>query len=70
MQISHCKAAGRSSHGNSKVLLEKLHSARVAGMSELTVPGTIAGSLLSGGAGDGGWEIPDSVRLQAAEVIQ
>jgi hypothetical protein len=29
----------------------------------LAAPGTIPGSLVSGGAGDGGWEIPDSVRL-------
>ena len=32
VQISHCKAAGRAQHGNSKLLLEKLHQARVEGI--------------------------------------
>ena len=32
VQISHCKAAGRTSHGNSRLLLDKLHEARVAGI--------------------------------------
>ena len=32
VQISHCKAAGRSSHGNSRLLLDKLHAARVEGV--------------------------------------
>lgn len=32
VQISHCKAAGRSAHGASKLLLEKLHDARVEGI--------------------------------------
>ena len=32
VQISHCKAAGRAQHGDSKLLLEKLHAARAEGI--------------------------------------
>ena len=32
VQISHCKAAGRTSHGKSKVLLSKLRAARLEGI--------------------------------------
>ncbi len=32
VQISHCKAAGRAQHGNSKLLLSKLHEARANGV--------------------------------------
>ncbi|MGH2793018.1 MAG: N-acyl-D-amino-acid deacylase family protein [Actinomycetota bacterium] len=32
VQISHCKAAGRSQHGDSTLLLEKLHAARADGV--------------------------------------
>ena len=32
VQISHCKAAGRAQHGDSKLLLEKLHAARADGV--------------------------------------
>ncbi len=32
VQISHCKAAGRGSHGKSKVLIEKLRAARLEGI--------------------------------------
>jgi len=32
LQISHCKAAGRSNHGKSELLLRKLHAARITGV--------------------------------------
>jgi len=32
VQISHCKAAGSASHGKGRVLLEKLHGARLEGV--------------------------------------
>ena len=32
VQISHCKAAGRAQHGDSTLLLEKLHTARADGV--------------------------------------
>jgi len=32
VQVSHCKAAGASSHGASAMLIDKLHAARVAGV--------------------------------------
>ncbi|SPT63704.1 N-acyl-D-amino-acid deacylase family protein [Actinomadura madurae] len=32
LQVSHCKAAGRASHGKARLLLDKLHGARVAGV--------------------------------------
>lgn len=32
VQISHCKAAGRTSHGKSVLLLDKLHEARIEGI--------------------------------------
>ena len=32
VQISHCKAAGKASHGKSRVLLDMIHAARVEGI--------------------------------------
>ena len=32
VQISHCKAAGRTMHGKGSIVLEKLHAARIAGV--------------------------------------
>ncbi|MEV0431020.1 D-aminoacylase [Micromonospora sp. NPDC050495] len=32
LQVSHCKAAGRASHGNSRMVLDMLRAARIAGV--------------------------------------
>ncbi len=60
VQISHCKAAGRASHGDSTILLEKLRAARVEGVDvrgdqyPYLAGGTFLAALLPPSAHEGG----------------
>ncbi|CNF37221.1 D-Aminoacylase [Mycobacterium tuberculosis] len=60
LQVSHCKAAGRASHGKARMLLDKLHRARVAGVDvrgdqyPYLAGGTALAALLPAAAHAGG----------------
>ncbi len=60
LQISHCKVAGRANHGGAKMLLSKLHDARLAGVDvrgdvyPYRAGGTFLNALLPGSAQVGG----------------
>jgi len=60
VQISHCKAAGRASHGNGTMLLEKLRRARAEGVDvrgdqyPYLAGGTFLAALLPPAAQEGG----------------
>ena len=62
VQISHCKAAGSASHGKGRVLLDKLHAARLQGVDirgdqyPYLAGGTFLNALLPADARDGGIE--------------
>lgn len=72
VQVSHCKAAGRASHGGSKLLLEKLHRARAQGVEvygdqyPYLAGGTSLAALLPPVAQEGGVEALRA-RLASAE---
>jgi N-acyl-D-amino-acid deacylase len=60
VQISHCKAAGRASHGRSELLLDRLHRARAAGVDvrgdqyPYLAGSTFLSAMLPGAAHEGG----------------
>src|SRR5437899_813615 len=60
VQISHCKAAGKASHGKSRVLLDMIHAARVEGIDvrgdqyPYLAGGTFLNALLPADAREGG----------------
>ncbi|WP_155389439.1 N-acyl-D-amino-acid deacylase family protein [Catellatospora paridis] len=60
LQVSHCKVAGQANHGNAKLLLAKLHEARLAGVDvrgdqyPYRAGGTFLNALLPGAALVGG----------------
>ncbi|MFG2250893.1 amidohydrolase family protein [Spirillospora sp. NPDC048823] len=60
LQVSHCKAAGRASHGKARMLLDKLHEARMAGVDvrgdqyPYLAGGTVLAALLPAAAQAGG----------------
>jgi len=74
VQISHCKAAGSASHGKGRVLLDKLHAARLDGVDirgdqyPYLAGGTFLNALFPAEAREGGIAAFQNRLRDAAEV--